>query len=158
MSSNITPEQWPLVKELWFAVQDTPDRQRPAMLEDPRIDPDIRAHVQRLLAASENVGDRFETPAGGALRGESSEFTAPSLVGRRLGPYTVTRRVGQGGMGVVYEAVRADAAYEQRVAVKTIWRGADSTVLLKRFRTRVTRSYGNYRKFEVDVQETRPPS
>jgi eukaryotic-like serine/threonine-protein kinase len=135
MSSNITPEQWPLVKELWFAVQDTPDRQRPAMLEDPRIDPDIRAHVQRLLAASDNVGDRFETPAGGALRGDSTEFTAPSLVGRRLGPYTVTRRVGQGGMGVVYEAVRADAAYEQRVAVKTIWRGADSAVLLKRFRT-----------------------
>jgi hypothetical protein len=31
-------------------------------------------------------------------------------------------------------------------------------LLLKRFRTRVTRSYGNYRKFEVDVQETAPPS
>jgi hypothetical protein len=31
-------------------------------------------------------------------------------------------------------------------------------LLLKRFRTRVTRSYGNYRKFEVDVQETVPPS
>ena len=31
-------------------------------------------------------------------------------------------------------------------------------LLLKSFRTRITRSYGNYRKFEVDVQETRPPS
>jgi len=31
-------------------------------------------------------------------------------------------------------------------------------LLLKRFRTRITRSYGNYRKFEVDVQETTPPS
>ncbi len=135
MSSNITPEQWPLVKALWFAVQDAPDTQRAAMLGDAQIDADIREHVERLLAASHEVGDRFETPAAGALRHDAPELTAPSLVGRRLGPYTVTRRVGQGGMGVVYEAVRADAAYEQRVAVKTIWRGADSAVLLQRFRT-----------------------
>jgi hypothetical protein len=31
-------------------------------------------------------------------------------------------------------------------------------LLLKRFRARITRSYGNYRKFEIDVQETTPPS
>jgi eukaryotic-like serine/threonine-protein kinase len=135
MSSNITPEQWPLVKALWFAVQDAPESQRASMLADPQIDRDIRLHVEHLLAAAANVGDRFETPAAGALRVDAAEPTAPSLVGRRLGPYTVTRRIGQGGMGVVYEAVRADAAYEQRVAIKTIWRGVDSTVLLKRFRT-----------------------
>ena len=31
-------------------------------------------------------------------------------------------------------------------------------LLVKRFRTRITRSYGNYRKFDVDVQETAPRS
>lgn len=135
MSSNITPEQWPLVKALWFAVQDAPESERDAMLADPAVDPVVRAHVRGLMSASDVVGDRFEAPAAGVLRTDVPEPTAPSLVGRRLGPYDVTRRIGQGGMGVVYEAVRADAAYEQRVAVKTIWRGADSTVLLKRFRT-----------------------
>lgn len=135
MSSNITPEQWPLVKDLWFAVQDAPEETRAALLLDPRVDSDIRAHVERLMAAADHVGDRFETPASRVLRSDTVEFTAPSLVGRRLGPFDVTRRIGQGGMGVVYEAVRADAAYEQRVAVKTIWRGADSTILLKRFRS-----------------------
>ena len=135
MSSNITPEQWPLVKDLWFAVQDAPEETRAALLLDPRVDSDIRAHVERLMAAADHVGDRFETPASRVLRSEAVEFTAPSLVGRRLGPFDVTRRIGQGGMGVVYEAVRADTAYEQRVAVKTIWRGADSTILLKRFRS-----------------------
>lgn len=135
MSSNITPEQWPLVKDLWFAVQDAPSENRAALLTDPRVDADIRAHVERLIAAAGDVGDRFETPASRVLRNDQPELTAPSLVGRRLGPYDVIRRVGQGGMGVVYEAVRADTSYEQRVAVKTIWRGADSSVLLKRFRT-----------------------
>ncbi|MBC7843081.1 MAG: protein kinase [Gemmatimonadaceae bacterium] len=133
MSSNITAEQWPMVKDLWFAVQDAPIEHRAAMLSDPRIDADIRAHVERLMAAAENVGDRFETPASRVL--QHDVVMAPSLVGRRLGAYDVTRRIGQGGMGVVYEAVRADSSYDQRVAVKTIWRGADSTVLLKRFRT-----------------------
>ena len=133
MSSNITAEQWPKVKDLWFAVQDAPSERRAAMLSDPRIDADIRAHVERLMAAAEDVGDRFEAPASRVL--QHDVVMAPSLVGRRLGAYDVTRRIGQGGMGVVYEAVRADASYEQRVALKSIWRGADSTVLLKRFRT-----------------------
>ena len=135
MSSDITPEQWPLVKDLWFAVQEAPAETRAELLTDPRVDAGIRAHVERLMAAADNVGDRFETPASRVLRSEQPELTAPSLVGRRLGPFDIIRRIGQGGMGVVYEAVRADTAYEQRVAVKTIWRGADSTVLLKRFRT-----------------------
>ena len=37
-------------------------------------------------------------------------------------------------MGAVYEATRADATYEQRVAIKTIARGAGSTVIASRFR------------------------
>lgn len=135
MSSNITPEQWPLVKDLWFAVQDAPADQRGVMLANAQIDPVIRLHVERLMSASVEVGDRFETPASRAFRTEPDATPAPSLVGRRLGPYNVTRRIGQGGMGVVYEAVRGDAAYDTRVAVKTIWRGVDSAVLLKRFRT-----------------------
>ena len=135
MSTDITPEQWPRVKELLFVVQDAAPADRAAMLSDARIDADIRAHVERLLTAADDVGERFETPASRMLRSDELEITAPSLVGRRLGPFDVTRRIGQGGMGVVYEAVRADAAYEQRVALKTIWRGADSSVLLKRFRS-----------------------
>ena len=135
LHDGITPQEWPLVKALWFAAQDADGAERAALLDAPGVDPVIRAHVERLLRAADKAGDRFEQPAAAVLPPVSDEPTAPSLVGRRLGPFTVQRRIGQGGMGVVYEAARADAAYEQRVAVKTIWRGADSTVLLKRFRT-----------------------
>lgn len=40
------------------------------------------------------------------------------LIGQRIGQYQITREVGRGGMGVVYEAVHAMIG--QRVAVKTL--------------------------------------
>lgn len=40
------------------------------------------------------------------------------LIGRRLGQYQITREIGRGGMGVVYEAVHA--VIGQRAAVKTL--------------------------------------
>jgi serine/threonine protein kinase len=135
LHDDITPQQWPLIKALWFAAQDAEGDERAALLDAPGIDPLVRAHVERLLHAADRAGDRFDQPAAAVLPPAANDPAAPSLVGRRLGPFAVHRRIGQGGMGVVYEAARADAAYEQRVAVKTIWRGADSAVLLKRFRT-----------------------
>jgi serine/threonine protein kinase/tetratricopeptide (TPR) repeat protein len=41
-------------------------------------------------------------------------------VGTTVAQYRLVRLVGHGGMGTVYEGVRADGAYEQRVAVKFI--------------------------------------
>ena len=136
-TNDITAGDWPRVKLLWFAVQDASPDARAAVLDDVSVEPEVRRHVLRLLAASSALGDRFEVPAIAGLGGSYNPPASalPSLIGRRLGPYDVVRRIGQGGMGAVYEAVRADDAFQQRVAIKTIWRGADSSVLLQRFRS-----------------------
>lgn len=131
-----TDADWPAVRALWFAVQDADDASRAVLLDDARVAPAVRTTVRDMLRAAERVGERFERPAMLSLGMLAhADTAAPSLVGRRLGAYTVTRRVGQGGMGAVYEAVRADNDFEQRVAIKTLWRGADSDVLLRRFRS-----------------------
>src|SRR5207244_2137916 len=57
-----------------------------------------------------------------------------ALAGRRLGPYQVIHRIGQGGMAAVYLAIRADDQYKKRVAIKLIPAGLDSEELLRRFR------------------------
>lgn len=44
--------------------------------------------------------------------------TDDSLVGQRIGQYEITREIGRGGMGVVYEAIHG--VIGQRVAVKTL--------------------------------------
>lgn len=42
----------------------------------------------------------------------------PNLVGQQIGKYTVVRQLGEGGMGVVYEAIRSDIG--SRAAVKVL--------------------------------------
>ena len=98
-------------------------------------DDELRSEVGGLLAASRDAGDRFEQPPVLADELPETGDAAPSLVGRKLGPYRVTHRVGQGGMGAVYEAERVDGQVTQRVAIKSVWRGADSDVLTRRFRS-----------------------
>lgn len=135
-SLGISAEDWPAVKSLWFAIQDADEPAQVAMLNDASVTPQVRLHVNRMLHAATRLGERFEQPAMVSL-GMASVIEAPqpTLIGQRLGAYEVVRRVGQGGMGAVYEAVRADDVYRNRVAIKTIWRGADSDVLLQRFRS-----------------------
>src|SRR5690606_27146926 len=54
--------------------------------------------------------------------------------GVRLGPYEIGRRIGTGGMGTVYEAVRADDQYHQRVAIKLLRREVEGEAATRRLR------------------------
>jgi serine/threonine protein kinase/Tfp pilus assembly protein PilF len=46
------------------------------------------------------------------------------MEGDRIGPYRVLRTLGVGGMGEVFLAERADAEFEQQVAIKVVFGGA----------------------------------
>src|SRR5260370_40975318 len=46
------------------------------------------------------------------------------MTGDRIGPYRVLRPLGAGGMGEVYLSERADAQFEQQVAIKVVHGGA----------------------------------
>jgi len=114
-----TPEQIRRVRALFDAVIEQPTAERDAYL-DRVTHPDtaVRDEVRELLAAdsaaSRDAEDRF--------------------LGMRLGPYELVRLIGQGGMGAVYEAVRADDTYRKRVAIKLVPGGLDSELTLARFR------------------------
>lgn len=56
------------------------------------------------------------------------------MLGRHVGPYRIEREIGQGGMGTVYEAWRADGEFQHRVAIKLIKSGLDRDFVLRRFR------------------------
>ena len=63
------------------------------------------------------------------------EAAAPdAAIGETLGAYRIEALIGTGGMGRVYRAHRADAAFEKPVAIKRIKRGMDADEIVARFR------------------------
>src|ERR1700688_2543098 len=59
------------------------------------------------------------------------------MEGNRIGPYRVLRTLGVGGMGEVFLAERADAEFEQQVAIKVVFgsalaRGVQSRLKIER--------------------------
>ncbi len=97
---------------------------------------EVRREVESLVTSLEGADTRFEHPAWHwAGREGGEEPLGPELGAMdRIGPYVLLRQVGRGGMGAVYEAARADQAYEGRVAIKTVARALPSESVMRRFR------------------------
>jgi serine/threonine-protein kinase len=120
------------LRELFDGAMDRPTAERDEWLaRETEGDEALRSEVESLITISETAEARLE---GGAAALLGAELADPSLEGQRLGAYHVMRRVGAGGMGAVYEAVRADDQYHQRVAIKVVQHGLASEVSLLRFR------------------------
>ena len=58
------------------------------------------------------------------------------MIGRRIGPYELTARIGGGGIGTVYRAARVED-FRQEVAITLIRRGRDSDAIVRRFQAEV---------------------
>ncbi|MDR7334940.1 serine/threonine-protein kinase [Roseateles asaccharophilus] len=110
---------WDQYSRLTEEAMALPPAGRAAWLDDlsPQLAPlrDALADFLRQLDAVQSAG-YLETPA--VLSG-SAEPAAPSRqAGQRIGPYTLLRPLGTGGMGEVWLAQRADGAYQREVALK----------------------------------------
>ncbi|MBI2838996.1 MAG: protein kinase, partial [Acidobacteria bacterium] len=120
----------------------TQDR-RPATQQDPEhrgSDPEVAAPADRApgsVAVSPpslgSEGETFKPCATVERRSEQSE-SEECAVGKRIGPYQVIREIGRGGMGQVYQAIRADDEYRKIVAIKVVRLGMDTAFFLRRFR------------------------
>jgi len=59
--------------------------------------------------------------------------TIKHIIGKQIGPYVIRRLIGEGGMGAVYLAERAEGGFEQKVAIKFMRGGFYSLYLRERF-------------------------
>jgi hypothetical protein len=111
----LSSDQLARVDALLDELLDLPAESRPSALDRKcPDDPDVRAEVSSLLIAAGSVGEFLSTPAVLAM-GPQLEDIPP---GTRIGAWRITNQIGRGGMGVVYEAERAEGDFRQRVAVK----------------------------------------
>ncbi|MCH8113472.1 MAG: protein kinase, partial [Proteobacteria bacterium] len=131
---------WDQISHLLDEVLDLPSEERKAYLASACADnPTLRREVETLLdfesEAQETIGESVMTFAPKLLP-EADEILPPPAEmaeGERIGSYRIVRQLGQGGMGTVYLAQRADGLFEQAVAIKLIKRGFDTDDLLSRF-------------------------
>ncbi len=128
-------DRWDEVDRLLEEVLDLPPGSREAYVSDrERADPALGALLRRLVTNAAGIGGRVDTPAeslvGRAFGVEGDPDLPP---GAAVGRWVIIRRRARGGMATVYEAERADGAYEQRVALKVLRRGLDTEDLVRRF-------------------------
>jgi serine/threonine protein kinase len=116
-------EDWRKIKEIFNqAIELAPVERGRFLSSFQNGDAHLRREVEKLLAADENSGAEFE----------DFSFVSARNVKEKIGRYKILREIGAGGMGTVYLAEREDLA--QKVALKIIRRGADSDVVVRRFR------------------------
>jgi len=118
------------VTDLFLDALDHSEADRAAFLDRVCDTPDVRAEVEALLAAHRADGV-LDQPQGWHLGPEADR---DPVVGSRIGPWAVAERIGQGGMGAVYRAERADGAYDRTVALKLLRPGPDAVGLAERMR------------------------
>ena len=128
----MTPEKWQQVEALFGRAHEIHSGERQAWLERECMgDAELHREVQTLLLADVTDG----LPLAAAVGQAAAEWVAMETVERfTIGPWRITGILGQGGMGIVYAAVRDDDEYQRKVAIKLVRGGGDSTDLLARFR------------------------
>ncbi len=140
----IDPERWQRLAPLLDEALDLPPTARAAFLDVTCVGPDgtpdaaLRTDLENLLAADEEAGDFLDDSAADwaatVLEDIERATAEPTLgVGEQVGPYRIVRAHGQGGMGTVYLAERADGQFEQQVALKLIRPGMGRHEILRRF-------------------------
>lgn len=126
------------VHKIFLRALEKPSEDRLQFLErnfghDPEL---LRLVLERLHAAEAMEGTFREL--GADFHVHSEDKTLPSQQndpsGLQIGSYIVIRNLGEGGMGTVYLADRADGEFNMRVAIKVTRRDLTSGEVVRRFK------------------------
>jgi serine/threonine protein kinase/Tfp pilus assembly protein PilF len=113
-------DRWELVQQILLAALERaePDRM-PFVEERCADDPELLIEVRALLEAH---------GAAGLIDASDDDPDRPATIG----PYKILQTLGEGGMGVVYEAEQTEPV-RRRVAIKIIKLGMDTKQIVARF-------------------------
>ena len=127
MATSDLPERWSRISPLLDELLDLSGGAREDRLARIAVEePELAAELSRLMALESERPDFLSQPI------VQAHLFAPQS-GQTVGPYRLETPLGEGGMGQVWLAVRADGLYERRVALKLLRPGLGDTGLNARF-------------------------
>ncbi len=136
----MSPERWQQIEEIFQNALDlSPSERKDYLATTTADDSELKSEVEKLLSQFEDASSFIETPAfsdekAGVLSSLMEFDEDDPMLGNLLGSYRIEREIGRGGMGAVYEAIRADGEFRRKAAIKIVKRGMDTDFILRRFR------------------------
>lgn len=107
---------WETLQTLFHLVEQTPPEERERVLGDHCSDPKLRRRVMAMIAGLDAV-----------------EGTRTAPIVERIGPYSLIRLLGSGGMGFVYLVERVQGGAPKRLALKVLSPHAGGPSFIERF-------------------------
>jgi hypothetical protein len=134
------PQNWENVKALFHEALELEPSARLMFLQGKCSHAETRAEVERLLAEYAQAGSFLSAPALSDSRVEAIAHNADAVasvdsgetVGSVIGRYHLLQKIGEGGMGEVWQAEQKEPI-RRRVALKLIKAGMNTREVMARF-------------------------
>src|SRR5436190_724886 len=115
----MTPARLQTIEQIFHAALDQEPNQLNAFLDETCAGGEVlRGKVEALLASHQLAGNFIATPVAGLAASIVENGQADLLVGRTIGHYKISKRIGTGGMGEVYLAT--DVTAGRKAALKLL--------------------------------------